>query len=136
MKRAIRTLAVALLAAGVSVPAACGSDSNPAGPGEETLPAFTMTLSPDTLTLAPGETAQVTVTWVRPSGTSGSTTIRISNGPPPGVNFTDLGGVGNTNVWEFVASPTAQAGTSTMPVSVSGSGATGASKMLVVRVVS
>ncbi len=59
MGRSMRTVVMVLLAAGISMVAACGSDGDgpPTGPGEQPLPAFTSSLSTDTLVRAPGATS-------------------------------------------------------------------------------
>ncbi len=82
--RTLSTLFITLLLAGL-VLVACGAPA----PGERPDPDFSLTLSPTTLELEPGDSAPVTVSIIPTGGFSGPVTVSLEE-PPTGVSAAPL----------------------------------------------
>lgn len=137
MRKILRTIPLALLGFSFSAILACSSDSSPSAPQpppQQQQPVLTISVSADSIVLAPGDSSSVTATYTVPASYTGSVTVSASNAPA-GVILTIGNAPANTALYKLAAEPTAQPGSSYMRVRISGLGATGAVDSVLVRVI-
>lgn len=137
MHHIARKLSALVFLSALSAVGACASEDGPTAPSDNQEPergTIGLALSADTVEVAQGGMASVTVTLTRPAGFTGGISLNVSNFPA-GVGVTTEGTGPNTTAINLSAQATAPLGTSTMTVAAGGLGVNSASASLVVRVV-
>lgn len=81
----------------VSAIAACG-DSDPVDQGPDKDPPITLTLSPDSVLLMPGDTSAVVANWVRPTGVTADVLITIYDVVGGVIATVEESGVSSTDI--------------------------------------